>query len=326
MAMSIDPNVRRMGIGGSEAAALFGCHPYLDEFSVWARKKDAVADQEPTERMIAGRFFEEAILKFYAHRTRRDVEYFNQTLQDKERPWMIYTPDGLVRGERRGVDAKLVAWDQRRNWGTMAGEVPEYIQVQAYYYMAAMDYPVWDIAAMVGDELRIIPVERLDAVAERQMLLRISEWHQRYILGDDRPEMGSSPAAARWLQTTFPRHKRPDLRYATEAEILMLTEYAQVRFEQAALKEHREKLENLIKAAIADKEGLVWPNGKFTWRRIKDSTVTDWESMARGLLNEYVKDKDKREELEQFYTRPKPGYRKIRFEHDDLRGEEADAA
>jgi hypothetical protein len=199
--------------------------------------------------------------------------------------------------------------------------LPEYIQLQAYYYMAAMDYPVWDIAAMIGDELRIIPVARLDPAAERAMLMRVREWHQRYIEGDERPDLGGSATAAHWLQATFPHNRRNDLREATPEEIAILTEYAELRFEQKAIEERRPVLENLLKAAIADRDGLVWPSGKFTWRRIKDSTTTDWESLSLALLNLYIAEDDKREELLNFYTRPKPGYRKIRFEHDDLRNE-----
>jgi len=319
----IDPNIRRNGIGGSEVGALFGCHPYLDEFAVWARKKCPEMPQpEASARMMAGQFFEEAILKLYAYTTKRDVEYFNRTLSDPERPWIVYSPDGLVRGERRGVDAKLVAWDQRRNWGYAPEEIPEYIQMQAYYYMAAMDYPVWDIAAMVGDELRIVSVERLDPTAEKAMLMRVWEWHQRFIIRDERPPIDGSAAAGRWLQATFPHHKRPDLREATPEEIVTLTSYAQVRFEEAGVKERKALLENVIKAAIADKEGLFWSDGKFTWRRTKDSTTTRWEDMALGILNQYVP-KEKHEELLDFYTEPKPGHRRIRFEHDHLRAEEA---
>jgi predicted phage-related endonuclease len=273
--------------------------------------------------MMAGKFFEEAILKLYAFTTKRDVEYFDKTLTDPERPWMVYTPDGLVRNEKRGVDAKLVAWDQRRNWGDGPGEIPEYIQLQAYYYMAATNYPVWDIAAMIGDQLRIFAVERLDPTAEQAMLARVWEWHQRFIVRDERPPIDGSGAAAYWLKTTFPHHKRPDLRQATPEEITLLTDYAQVRFEEAGVKERRALLENLIKAAIADKEGLVWPEGKFTWRRTKDSVEVDWEAMARGLLQNHFKTEEARQSVMEFYTRPKPGIRKIRFEHDAMRGEEA---
>jgi len=41
--------------------------------------------------------------------------------------------------------------------------------------------------------------------------------------------------------------------------------------------------------------------------------VTDWKSMALGLRNEQTKDPEKRAEILNFYTRPKPGERRIYF-------------
>jgi hypothetical protein len=74
-------------------------------------------------------------------------------------------------------------------------------------------------------------------------------------------------------------------------------------------------LENLLKAAIKDREGLQWPGGKFTWRKTKDGTTTQWESLALGLLNQFVATEQERADLLAFYTTPKPGYRKVRIDH-----------
>lgn len=324
--MPINQELRKPRMCPSEAGAIFGVHPYLDLFGVWARHKADLPELPPSTRMMGGHFFESGILNWYAHVTKFEVEHFDQTLVNPDLPWLAYTPDALIHGQRRGVDAKLIAWTQRRLWGYEADEVPEYIRLQVWCYMAAMDLPVYDVAAVIGDELRIIPIPRPPAHVEQTLLTRMQEFHQRFILGDERPEMGASVSAARWLQTAFPQHKRPDLRHATPEEIVTLTEYARVRFEQAALKERRATLENLIKAAIAEREGLIWTDGKFTWRRTKDSKEIDWQSLALALLTHHHKDDAERLQLIADYTRPKPGYRKIRFEHDDLPSEESVAA
>lgn len=322
----INAQLRKTRICPSESGAIFGCHPYLDQFAVWARKKADLPEIAPSPRMIAGKFFEEAILKLYGYTIKREVEYFDQTLIDPQRDWLAFTPDGLVRGERRGVDAKLIAWDQRRYWGHQADEIPQYIQFQVHCYMAALDYPVWDVAAMIGDELRIIHVPRLSPDVERAMLARLREWHQRYIAGDERPDMGASATAGRWLQAIFPKHQRPDLRDATPEEVVLLNNYAQARFEERAIAERKGTLENLLKASVADKEGLVWPDGKFTWRRTKDSKKVKWEALCWALLTHYCKDEAERVKLLTDYTETKEGYRRIRFEHDDLAAEDSAAA
>jgi predicted phage-related endonuclease len=237
---------------------------------------------------------------------------------------MLYTPDGLVPGQRRGVDAKVVAWDQRRKWGETAAEIPERIQLQCWWYMACMEYDAWDVVALIGDTPRVYEITR-DREAERAMIERAEEWYRRYIVGDEMPEMGASEAAAQWLQRTFPTHKRPDLRFATTEEVALLTEYAEVRIAMAGLQRRKDELENAIKLAIAEKEGLVWETGKFTWRRSKDSQVTDWESLALALLTHHIKDEAERERVLDSYTRTKPGTRRIRFEHDLMRSDDAAA-
>lgn len=324
--MSINPALRNCGIAGSDAGAVLGVDESRDGFAVWAEKKGALPPQPPTVRMIVGKALETGILNLYTYVTGREVEYCDQTRQHPERPWQVGTPDAFCKHERRGVDAKLVFFDQRWKWGTTADDIPARVQCQAWWYMALCDIDVWDIAALVGDGLpRIYTIER-DREAERVMLARAEEWWHRFIEGDERPPIGTGPAAHAWLARTFPQHKRPDLRAATGEEILALEEYAQVRLEQKAIKEERECLENRLKAAVGEREGLEWSGGKFTWRKTKDKEVTDWQSMARGLLNTYVEVGPVRNDLLTFYTRSKPGTRRIWFNSDLFTEEEAEGA
>ena len=313
----IDHKLRRLGLGGSEIGAIFGVDPYRDAFAVWAAKKSDQPPDPPNERMIAGHILEPAVLKLYAIKTGREVEYCDVTSQVPERPWQVYTPDALVRGERRGVDAKVVSWDQRRKWGDTVEEIPDHIQLQACWYMSAMDYEAWDIAAFMGDGFPHIYTVIRDIELERVVLARAEEFYCRYLVGDEVPAIGASPAAAIWLQQAFPHHKRPDLRPATEPEVAMLEQYAQLRVEQKEMAEERAELENLIKLAIREREGLVWFGGKFTWRKTKDRTITNWEAIARGLLTQV--DPDTREALLSMHTYVKAGYRRVLLDSDLLR-------
>jgi predicted phage-related endonuclease len=320
----IDPQIRRLGIGGSDVGAIFGVDQYRDAFSLWAEKRGDLPKSAPNDRQIIGSALEPGVLKLYTHVTGREVRYVNETSRHPARPWMVYTPDALCIDERRGVDAKVVAFDQRRKWGATSDDIPMGIQLQCWYYMAALDYDVWDVAALVGDGMpRVYPIIR-DLEAERVMLARVEEFYQRFIAGDEMPPIGGSETAAIWLQQAFPMHKRPDLRDATEDEIVLMTEYAGVRVMESELKRTRKELENNIKLAIADREGLIWEHGKFTWRKTKDTPKTNWESIARGLMFEYVKDESLRTTLLEMHTRVKPGPRRILFQSDLLAVPEED--
>ena len=323
----IDPAVRDLGIGGSEVAAIFGCDEFRDAFDVCASKKGGLPRQEPNMRMVVGKILERGVLDLYTHITGRPHEYCDITSRHPERQWMVYTPDALVPGERRGVDAKVVWWDQRKAWGFEANEVPLRVTFQAAWYMAALDYDAWDICALIGGDPRVYTIER-DKEAERVILARAEEWYRRYLLGDERPPLGNSETAAAWLQAAYPRHKRPDMREANEAETDLLNEYLDVRIAQKKLKAQRDKLEIEIKAAIQDREGLTWDEGRFTWRRTRDGKKIRWENMARGLANQFLATEKEREDLIEFYTDITQGYRKIRIDHPSLAGaaEEVGAA
>jgi putative phage-type endonuclease len=314
--MPINHEMRKSGVAASDVGAIFGVDPNRDAFSVVAEKKGDLPPIETTDRMRVGKAIEPGILALYSYRTGYELDYCDQTMRHPEREWMIYTPDALVRGERRGVDAKSISFDQRRNWGPTADDIPEKIQLQCWYYMAALDYDVWDVAAFMGDGMpRIYTIER-DLEAERVMLARCEEFYLRYLKGDEMPPMGASASAAAWLQRAFPTHKRPDLRRATQAEEQMLAAYAGVRADQIELQRERDELENSIKLAIADREGLLWPDGKFTWRKTKDREVVDYKSLSLGLINQFIPDAAERKTLVEFYTTIKPGIRRIYFDCD----------
>ena len=187
--------------------------------------------------------------------------------------------------------------------------------------MAALDFPAWDVAALLGDGLpRIYTVERLDAKREAAMLERAREWWERYIAGDERPPFDDSAVAAQWLARTYPDDNRPSVREATEKEARLLEAHVAVRAALARLNEAREAQEVEIKAAIADAEGLRWGDGfQFTWRRASDSTGTNWEDMAIALMCNFLKDVDERAKLIEQYAIVKPGVRRVYVKHPALK-------
>jgi len=308
----IDPNVRRNGLGGSEIAALWGLHPYLTPYTLQLRKKHPEAFEYPeNDSQAIGHILEKACLDVYAHLTKRRVRYLNETRQHPTLP-IVYSPDGMCEEEACGVELKVYADEGRRYFGPYQNELPDFMKVQCHVYMAMMDIPTWDVFVLLAGRPQIFTVHQ-DRELEAAIIDKGCEFWSRYIVGDEELPIDDPEAATRYLQWRYPTHRRPDLRIASVKEAALLDEYAQVRRELGPLTSRRKLLEAGITSAIKDSEGLVWEGGKFTWRRTKDSTVTDWKSMALGLRNEQTKDPEKRAEILNFYTRPKPGERRIYF-------------
>ncbi len=312
----IDHSVRRMCVTSTDVGPIFGVDGYRDAFDVWTSKHGHAPPFPATPRMLLGKDLEQGIVQAYSRITGKLVEWTDRTMQHPERPWMAASPDGLVYSEgrslERGVDAKLVFWDQRGKWGAGPDDIPEGIQLQMWWMMAVCNVESWDIAAWVGEDApRIYEIER-NAEAERVVIAKCEEWHRRYIVGNEVPPISGSANATAWLQQAFPRHKRPDMRTATDEEIDLLEEYGHVREVQKEATERRYEMENQIRLAVGDREGLEWPGGKFTWRTTKDKTTVDWETLADGILRTRVTPEE-RKMLIDLYTTVTPGARRIHF-------------
>jgi len=303
-------NLELRGIGGSDVAAILGVDPRRDAWAVWAEMTGRAERRPATPRMRLGKFFERGIIDYYAALTGRDVEFVDETRRVEGREWMVWTPDALCRGELRGVDAKLVSWDQRFLWGETAEDIPARVQLQCDWYMAAADYPAWDVAALLDmDEPRIYTVER-DLEIEREMLDRTEEFWRRYIIGNEEPQPGSSPETTRIIKERFPRQKLA-MRDATEAESGLLDEYALVRSDEEDITAERTRLENTIKLAIGEGDGLTWLRGKFTWRNARGSVKVNHEALAESLMRGMAE--DEKTALRREYSETKPGVRRIHF-------------
>jgi predicted phage-related endonuclease len=316
-----DHELSKLGIGGSDIAAIFGQDEYRDAFSVWAEKKGQLARPEPDPMMIVGKCLERGIAELYTHVTGRHIDWIDRTFVHHKYEWMRYTPDALVIGEKRGLDCKVIHWSQRRKWGADASDIPARVVMQAYWYMAALDFDLWDIAAFLGDLPRIYTIER-NPEAERAMLDGAYQFYRRFIQGNETPPI-QGPAAKAWLNRTFPI-PRANLREADVEEIALMQEYAAIRAELHRVAQEKGRVENELKLCVGDHEGIYWEGGKFTWKLRRESKGVDWHSLAEALLCKQFQTEEEREALRKEYVRvTRPASRAIRFEWDGLELSEA---
>jgi len=306
-----DSEKTSLALGGSDIGPILGVgDAFKDAHSVWVEKKfGRDYEPEPSIRMVIGKALEQGIAKIYTHQTGCQVEWIDQTIHHPERAFQVYTPDALHVAERGGLDCKNVSLDQAYKWGESVSEIPASVYLQAMWYMSATDRDFWDVAVLIaGNELRVYRVDR-NVQAEKQMLSYARDWWERYLVGDDEPPLTGSKATHAYLARKFPHHKRPDMAKPTPVQLDYILAYITVRADQTKLMTMRSEMEAEIKRMIGEREGLEFPQGKITWRRTKDGSKTDWQSIALGLLHE--KPKDTRETLMGLHTKPKPGGRRF---------------
>jgi predicted phage-related endonuclease len=183
----------------------------------------------------------------------------------------------------RGLEIKTVEPAMSKEWGDEGTDaIPLYYTTQVVVSMAVANVDEWDVAAFFGmNDFRIFRLQR-DLELENTILSRLTEFWNRYVVGNQEPPLDGSEACAEYLGRKYPRNVRPLLGADEEAEKLLSNLFAmrdQVNGDELILTEY----ENRLKQIIGEAEGIQGVCGKVLWKKNKDSEKVDWEAVARML-------------------------------------------
>jgi len=266
---------RRSYIGGPDAATICALNPWQTPYELWARKTGRVGDVEMNERMELGLLMEEPILKHYEKREGVHLDYPG-TVKDKDGvTYFGGSPDAEVRGQQKGVEAKLVGVNMASKFSD--DEVPENYYAQVSWYMGVTGYNVWDLCALIGTDFKVFHLERDDEVIG-MMRERCHKFWKDHVLADVPPEVSAGDSDT--LKQMFPQNKGNFL-MADESDLVNAELLRGVRKGEAALKEQKAVLENMFKERIGDADGMdLGEEGRLTWKKSKDGTRLDAKALA----------------------------------------------
>jgi len=158
---------RKLGLGGSDAAAALGFSDYKTPFELWQEKRGEVPDEDLSDNPFVewGNRLEDVISDAYSEKTGQKVHRVNRILKHPEHPWMLANLDRRVVGDKRGLEVKTAnAWAARdgESWGeTGTDKIPEHYLLQCAHYMAVTGFISFDLAVLVGgNDFRIYTIAR----------------------------------------------------------------------------------------------------------------------------------------------------------------------
>jgi putative phage-type endonuclease len=310
---------RKRMITASRIGSVFGVDPYCDLHRMILQMRGE-AERQAQPWMMAGKRWERPIAMVYQEETGREVEWFDRLVKHPDHPWLGASPDALVRADEEVLDFKLAQWHQRHKFGPTPEDVPPQHILQLQTQMGVMGYQQAKLVVWAGEtELRVYPYE-FDELMFRTIVERCSEIYYTYVLTDQLPPITGSEESSEWLKQRFPKNFGT-VRRATPVERELLERYTDVRIrekmEGEQIEYNRKLYENRIKEQIGSDDGIEWIDGRFTWKKIKDSETVDWEPLARTLL--LSRSEEEQADLVKRFTTTKVGYRKIHFTSDRLR-------
>ena len=169
-----DQEVRKQGIGGSDASIIMGLNPFKNQVELWEEKTGLriPPDLSDIEKIKWGVLLEDIIAGEYARRTGKRVRNVNRTYHHKDYPVLQGHIDKKIEGENAGVEIKNVGLRQAKYWNKRP---PIYYEYQVLHYLAITGFDYFDVVALVGGQELMIhtierDVEKIDDLVQRELV------------------------------------------------------------------------------------------------------------------------------------------------------------
>ncbi|MGM3411945.1 YqaJ viral recombinase family protein [Ralstonia holmesii] len=277
-------DVRRTGIGGSDAAAAVGLNPYKSQLELWLEKTGRDAElpkpdpNDTTEPIYWGTLLEPIVAAAYTQQTGRRVRKVNAVLRHPTIPFMLANLDREVVGvpDVHILECKTAGEFGARHWHD---GVPEYVQLQVQHQLAVTGKRAADVAVLLcGQQLAVYRIERDDELIARLILLEAEFW--RYVERDVPPPGDGSESADRALRCLYPRDSGGTVDFSDDRQLsATFADLVAVREQIEALEVAAAKLKQTIQYAMGDASRALFDTGEVTFRRSRDSTSTDLERL-----------------------------------------------
>lgn len=265
--------LRRTGIGGSDAGAIMGVSPYKGAFTVWADKMGKLPPIEDNEAIRQGRDLEDYVARRFAEASGLRVRHEYSMLRSVEHPCMLADIDRRIIGERAGLECKTsrdITMARYRN-----GEYPMEYYCQCLHYLAVTGWDCWYLAVLVyGTDLLIFKICRHEVLDDIEALVKAEEafWDSHMVL-DQPPAPDALDSTAAALGSVYPREDGATVCADQEAD-RALAELAALKAQRRALDRQIVERENQIKAAMGEAEVLAGTSVSATWRSSERRTIS----------------------------------------------------
>ena len=197
--------LRRQGIGGSDAAAIVGLDRYRSPFDVYADKLGLRPEIPDNEAMRQGRDLEQYVAERFMESTGKRVRRRNAMLQHPEHPFMLANIDRWVIGENAGLECKTTSVLNRTKFSQ--GEFPPNYYVQCVHYMAVTGAERWYLAVLVLNKaFYVFTIERDEAEINALIEAEKDLW-ENHVLKQIPPTPDGSESTSEIIKQLFPEAK-----------------------------------------------------------------------------------------------------------------------
>jgi putative phage-type endonuclease len=275
--------VRRGGIGSSDAAAAVGLNPYKSPLALWMDKTGRSPPEDSSAQAMDdprhwGTLLEPYVAAAYQAKTQRKVRRVNAVLQHPTFPFMLANLDREIVGN---PDVQILECKTAGEFGARLWKdgVPDYVQLQVQHQLAVTGKQAADVAVLLcGQQLAIHRIERDNDLIARLIILETRFWE--HVESDTPPPADGSASAAQALRQLYPGNDTSLDFTADPALNAVFESLVELKAELDATEGRVEQLKQTIQAAMGDASKARFASGEVTFKRARDGSTVDLKRLA----------------------------------------------
>ena len=280
--------VRKQGIGSSDAATACGLNPYMSMLELWMIKTGRTQpniddDSSGVARLYWGKQLEPLVAEYYSLHTNNKVRRVNAVLQhpDPDKSFMLANLDYAVVGsdEVQILECKTAGEYGARLW---RDGVPLYVLCQVQHQLAVTGKQAAHVCVLIcGHETKIFKVTRSKSVIE--YLVKAERYFWECVETDTPPSVDASESAAKAILQLYPAHVPLSVEDLSQNENanLMFDQLIKMKEEIQHKQERFDKLKHRIQMLMKDAERATFAHGSVVWKKAMDSISLNTKALLQ---------------------------------------------
>ena len=279
--------IRKLGIGGSDAGAICGLNPFSTPFTVYGEKLGILPPKEETEAMRIGNDLEEYIAKRFTEKTGKKVKNCNYVLQHAKHDFILGDVDRLVVGENAGLECKSTNAFNKTNFEK--ADIPTHWYTQCVHYMAVTGAERWYLAVLVlGVGFYDFVIERNEEEIKALEDIESEFWNNNVLQCIEPSPDGREPTTE-VIKSLYTANQGESVDLLPYRELL--AKYCELGAKIKDLEQEQELIKQEIQIYMANATDGYAEGYKVTWREQERKTL-DTKRLAQDypdLYNAYLK-------------------------------------
>jgi putative phage-type endonuclease len=280
--------LRKKGIGGSDASVVCGVNKYKSPVELFMEKTGQIPPAEAGEPAYWGKQLESLVRLEFTKRTGIDVVPVNKLIRSKEYPFMLANLDGVCKHPDYGpciFEAKTASAFKSDEWNNA---VPiEYI-LQVQHYLAVTGYIGVYVAVLIGGNTFKWEFLKIDEELISMIIKQESDFWEHVQL-DIPPSLDGSEATALFLKKQFPTANKSKVTLPDEA-LALINQFETAKAKVDQYTKEKQKAENLLKQMLGNNHTGTVGDRTITWINVHQEQFDNetWKSDHPELCQKYV--------------------------------------